>query len=123
MDTTTTDRTRDERKRAYEHVLGIIEHQTVYQQPAFIPRHRVGMIADFGSDDFDGLGSILRAAVGNGDLLRVNRRTRDGTETLYAYARAPEHLRAVIETVREWDPTPEDVVAYCANRIDELEDR
>ena len=112
-----TKTTKEQRRRTYERVLGVIEHNTAYQQPAFIPRYRIEMIVAQGSVDGDRVGSVLQAAVRSKDLLRVRR----GSEELYAYARDVEHLRAAIEAVCEWDPTPKDVVAWCTERIDALE--
>jgi len=121
----TTETTRDERRQTYERVLGIIEHNTVYNQPAFIAEHRIRRHAAQTGVDTDRTDSVLQAGVRNGDLLRINRERPDCEDvTLYAYARDTDHLRAAADAVTEWDDVSESFVAevttWCEERIAEM---
>jgi len=64
--------TREERKDAYERVLSIVEHNTGDNQPALASTTSISQIAV--GIGIEKPGKPLRAAVENGDLLRIRDR-------------------------------------------------
>ncbi|SFR42279.1 hypothetical protein SAMN04487947_1246 [Halogeometricum rufum] len=115
-------------KRAYDRVVGTVEKNTVHNQPTFIAEDRLAMLLSFGGGDTDyhaskpNERSAFQTALTRGmekrDLIRV----RKNGEKWYAYVGDVEYVQTIVDTIVEWDPVPKDVVAYCYEQLQRLED-
>jgi hypothetical protein len=99
--------TATDRRETYEHVLGIVEHNTGGKQRPTAAWTSVVQIALANGNDHDQVSTAIRAAVENDDLLSWNGRLARTDR---------ESLVAVIEAERERESTRTNLIARC-NRL------
>lgn len=115
--------TKAERQRRRQHAIDLVKHQTVHNQPALIPRERLGVLEDYAANGRDDekrgrayLDEGLKAAVEHDELIRQT--APDGT-AYYGYPGDLEYLNAIVDAVVTWSPVPKSLVGWCNVRIDE----
>lgn len=111
--------TRADRKRAYEHVLGVIDAQTAPNQPPGARRPTVLRLVggrEGGAFALDEAENALRAAVENGDVLAWDDHAGHRRYTLAE----PDAIRRIAAWEAERDDPRTDVVAWANSKVREV---
>ena len=102
--------TRAERRDAYESILRIVEYNTGDGGPALAKQTSILLTAGHAGIGADRARSMIQAAIGNRDLVRVGdriARTDDAS------------LQDVVAEMEGRDPPREDVVKWCRGQMED----